>query len=467
MKKFMILLLAIGMLFSFAACDNSNSNAPSGDDEQVGTDTRDYAYVAAQNVPAKMLTFTNSTDGKFKATASLMAAGKWTTDYSGDLAANSFTYTTRTKGVNGLADEYTIITVSGRDITDETTSKNGTAKTVLLDRYTVEFSYNDSEALKEGIMEPVTGKLSGDMIGLVNVTDLVDGDIDDSTAIAVAVAGTDYLTTAASDVIAFLPDEADDVELSYLGNAVTASDFVAYVNYKGPKTGNLVSADAYYDAAVETYSGNVYSSFTGIVSAASKAGGILDIIATPGEFTATYEYINGTDDSSAVLTITNPTSKAVKFAQITDGVQYVLDKGATITITFEGERLTDSTFTAERYTIDGNLLTFKTNAAELNSDNVYADYASIAVKGFAGNLEGFTFTQSGTNAAGKPDTTLPSGFKFTKTVTSAEEMDVTGGTIETTVTAMVGPSFDSATAGEDTTYAQLGEIVVDCAEEAK
>lgn len=54
MKKFMIMLLAIGMLFSFAACDNSNSNAPSGDDtveeSPVNFDYEKYAATKANEL---------------------------------------------------------------------------------------------------------------------------------------------------------------------------------------------------------------------------------------------------------------------------------------------------------------------------------------------------------------------------------------------------------------------------------
>ena len=109
MKKLMIFMLSLAVLFSFAACDNSNANAPAGDDDQTVDTSTDYAYLAVtagqtDSGKGSIASIIESIAKTYFKAGELMANGKISSvyaadnkpsNYSVDLAANSLKFEKR------------------------------------------------------------------------------------------------------------------------------------------------------------------------------------------------------------------------------------------------------------------------------------------------------------------------------------------------------------------------------------
>ena len=471
MKKIMILMLSLAVLFSFAACDNSSTTPAGGDDQTV--DTSDYAYVAASDSDVQNML--GEVASKFATSVALMTDGEYLDDYTGDLAANSFTYETRTAGVNGLPETYTVITVSGRDVTAEATAKAGTGKTILLDEYTISFSIDGPYAVL-GNLDPITGVISGDIIGLVEITGLEDGEIGDSTDMAIKVPASPVLAGLTGKVptvvTAFLPADAADVEsLSYAGHDVVAADFVAYINNSTRVNTNnaeytaittpTASIDAYKAYQTKEYSTAVYGNLSGAIKAST--GGFTALVKEDTGAISTKITIGSVTGTASSLEITYTNSTENDVVVATDGtVHYAVPGGKSLTVLLEGKSTSASKFVAETYTINGVLNAYK--AATPNTDNVYGDYTSITVTDLKGNLDtttaaNVTFEEGETVNGVKAVKEIPADFTFA----NDSKADIASGTIDVTINAKVMPGF--AGEGENTTLAALGAISIDCSKQ--
>ena len=345
MKKIMILMLSLAVLFSFAACDNS-SNTPSDttDDDQPAITSGAALAAAESSVVAAEFGKINTS---FGADAKIWDTDKLGAGYSVDLAGNSITWTQAyDEAVVDLETTYTTITVSGADITP--VANVATQKVILLDSYTLEFCQPiSSNALTSGF---ASGTVSGDMIGKVTIT-LADGKV---TGVTVAVASTPEMTGLTGKiptaVVSFLPTDASDVELNYDGAEVDAQKFVDYINSarvndaleNGYDVADTLTSYALYKAYWDAqYESDAYTKLSAAILDANDGIANLIDFDKPG-LSSTYNY--GQSESSATITFTNGTEADVTFVAADSGYTYSVPVGGTVTIALSGKTATTTTF---------------------------------------------------------------------------------------------------------------------------
>ena len=142
MKKIMILMLSLAVLFSFAACDNS-SNTPDTSEEEQGTSV-DYSKIVTMGATIKsdvadmFSVFTASkpiiTGGEV---ADPTTSGTTTTSFSvvDDKTYTSVSYSKVVKGTTDVEDESYTLTITGVD-TETKSFTEVPERTVNLSTYT-------------------------------------------------------------------------------------------------------------------------------------------------------------------------------------------------------------------------------------------------------------------------------------------------------------------------------------------
>ena len=466
MKKIMIALLAIAVLFGFAACDNSSSTPDGGDDVVADMD---FTYRAATEFTG--LDF-GKADAAFAAGTEVMKTGKYTTVtpadggsavYSADLSKNEVTYSWTKAGVADLQDEYVTITLKGVDMTSADAVTAGTKKNIMLTSYTYSFSKNTM--VSSGYMEPFTGTVSGDIIGKVEITGLKDGAIDttatSATAITVKAVGTP------DEIIVFLPAEGSDVaSMSYVGNSVDPAKFVEYINYLSDDyadNATLTSNASYLKYQQDTYSMSIYKSLTSLISASSN--GFAAFVKNYQNAGYEGKFVYDPATCTVTVTYTNSTTAPVLLAKNTT-LQYAIPVNGSITFTFTGKTGTSQTeFTATEYKISSeNIAVYDTTA--LTTGNEYDDYQEIAVD-VTGKMPASITLKAGTkNNDGSYSLSaesIPSGFSFGGTEVGEDPSkvtyaDLTAVDVVTTVDAPVLPGTNGT--AEKMTIAPLGEIAI-------
>ena len=451
MKKIMILMLSLAVLFSFAACDNSSTTPDTPDEDQTGvTSGAALSAVESPTVKAELAKINT----QFGASAKIWDTDKLATGYSVDLAGNSLTWTkTDAEAVVDLEKTYTTITVSGTDITP--VADKDSKKVILLERYELEFCQPvDSAALTEGF---VSGTISGDMIGQVTITLGADGKVSNvAVAVAPATVMTGLTGKIPTAVLAFLPASAEDVELTYAGAEVDSEKFVDYINSARVNTSlangyavadTLTSYNSYKTYWDTQYKSDIYTKLSAALL--EEDTGMVDFIdfEKPG-LTSTYTY--GQSESSATITFTNGTEDDVQFAAADGGLIYSVPVGETVTISLSGKTQTTSTFQADAYTLEG---TFNVYSA---ANTANADYKTVDV-----NLEG-TVTAGADSLVTKADegnTVKSLAASFTFAVSTALDLDSVA--VSTTVEAKVLPG--ASTANNVTTLTALGPVTVNAA----
>ena len=215
------------------------------------------------------------------------------------------------------------------------------------------------DAASTGNLSPVTGEISGDMIGKVAVEGLSNNEITTTTKITISGINGQVKSTAddrmssvvvssasvnvPSAILVFFPDAASDVaSLSYVGHDVNKEDFVAYINNNRVNkhlkeytiSDSVTSNVAYKDFQEDQYGWLVYNTFN-TNALVAKLAGMLS--------TADSLYTAGESTSSATFTITNEGSTPATFVEVADPeITYAIPSKGSIVVTFEGENGTDA-----------------------------------------------------------------------------------------------------------------------------
>ena len=476
MKKFMILMLSLAVLFSFAACDNS-SPAVDDDDDQTVVETNDYAKRAVEEVNAVLNgAFTDST-GFFYAGKAVMTDGKYSDDYTADVVAGTVTYSKHDdNAVAGLAETYTTVTLSGVDITED--DAPATEKTILLTSYTIDFS-KDPEANNGvyGSLDPVSGKITGNVIGMITFEDLTStGAIGEETTITVKAATTSDPAVAATGisakVVAFLPDDPAAQSVTFCGTKLDSEDLVAYLNSNRTNdvvkdyvvASTVITSNAKYKAywAESQFGETVYTNLMADVVQLA-ADGLKNLVLDTDMVGRTTQYTEGstTTPSTAVITFTNSDpDNPMQFA--TDGTDlvYAIPVGGSISVTLEGKAgATKGSFSATDFSVNGRLDVYKhASPVVMNDTTLNADYKYVDIDGLTGKFKTPVTVTQGAKENGVDTATIDSALAF------AEATNIDG-TINTEINAKVMPG--TAGTGEDTTLAALGVIAIDCAKASK
>ena len=463
----------------------SRSTTPAGGDDQT-VDTADYAYLAVtagDGATTGVVAELAKVGTAFAVGTKPIDNGTAKDDYTVNLTNNSVTYSVSNDGVSGLAKTYTTITVNGTDVTSAADKAKGETKTIVLTGYTIDFSIDNPDASLTGNLEPITGKMSGEMIGLIEVSKLVKGEIGNETTVEVkAITDTYYksglaTTIKPSAVIAFYPAEATDVDsLTYLGNPVTDKQaFVDYLNsarvntkaddYTASSTAST-SLAAYKKAVKDAYSADVWNDLKTNMRdlAASGLSSIMISDTAAGDLTRETVFNNAEGTSTAVITLKNTTASVMEFtAEGSDAgdIVYALAPQGSVVITLSGNTTGPTSFSASDYKIAGTLQVYAYTDGTFG-DNENSDYASVEIKDLAGKLKTAIAVERG--ATQNEDKTY-----VVADITAIDFSGaVTGGSIETVIDANVLPGVAGEGSTTDPyTLTAYGALSVDCAKVGK
>ena len=425
MKKIMILMLSLAVLFSFAACDNSN-NGPADDTETPSTGISDLTIETVGTDISGLLTGSEGLLAKIGSANILeQKNGAWVEKANFEVSDDYKTITYTIPAVAGSTDlqgpTNVKFTITGEDITKvaDTASK----RDILLTRYTME--YSKSDANMEGNYVEVKGTVSGALVGTVTVT------IDAKGANSVVPAITD----------AILPDTAN---VTYDGASVDGEKLMKTI-------GKVSGADAKWQTATEfkTAKENVakkdMNSYVEAIFAGVTPSTLLENINQfLNQTDVTKKYADGNADTKAYAEIsyTVPSGKYM----VASADKSVVIKNLTIKIEAAAAALTTGTFDPATFELSGTFDVF----SEKTGTTAEADFTTITLDKVTG-----TAAKTSTAISGSNNEIVSLGdvaFTF-------DDQDATG-TVKANVLTEVGPAVSNGK------LAALGDVTLDYAKDA-
>ncbi len=431
MKKIMILMLSLAVLFSFAACDNS-SNTPSDTDETSGVITDGMYEVLGTQVYKLITDSSNGVIAKLGTNSiEIVVEGTVTTDYTAASPYTSISYTYKTPGSTALAPEGEVtITVSGRQ-----NDAKGIAATadhsVILDSYTVTFSAyanNDvTESVNVGDYVLFEGSFSGSLVG--NVT------------IKPVATDTTKATVTSSITSVILPES---ITASYDGNDAVSETLVECISFNDTDSDNYYTAEAYRTAKEEAEYDGIMAFVKVLVnaSASPEFGDQLQAFLSAGESTFSAE-----GKGSATFTYTPSSTTTNATLATVSGQSIRIKEGTAFSISFAGDTQLSvgaTKFTAKEYTLSGTFVV--TGAAS-------GKFTEITIADLKGALTAGTINGNGAEIASYGATAGTSDLAFG---------NPTEGTVTAkAVTTPIGPDLVQNTETGIYSLAQIGDVTVD------
>ena len=374
MKKIMILLLSLAVLFSFAACDNSSSE-PAGDETPVGPNNAD-AFVAGQ------------LDTYFQNIATRLA--KTSGDDGAKVGSDevSLTYTfVDTKAVGSTPAKLVTVTVKGTDVSAD---KDAAVRDVRLESYTM--NAKDYKA---------DGDASVLAYDVVNLTGKLQGSAKITKAVTIPTATPAAISSLTIDRV-FAPTAVGSVSVTDANGtyAVDAEDFFAQMDAKctgtdldatyilesayttAMKAEYQTKLDAYVDAFAANLVGTYYNGLVG------KSG-------------VSVKYTPGTDASKTEVVFTynvadtdpETDEKVLVGSENGTGVTVYLKEGSTLKVTFTAAANgvpTSGNFQPGTVKIDANVVVVD-KTADTNVDGT-SDLAIVGLTAAATASETITVT---------------------------------------------------------------------------
>ena len=438
MKKIMILMLSLAVLFSFAACDNS-SNTP--DDEQTTTSTELNASQVQSAADAIYGILADSTEG-------IAAAFNGAKTISGDYAApstTSYTYTWEKKGTTALqGDTNVTITLNAQANAGAT----ATDMDVVFENYSVEFTTSIHD-IYSGNYVTLAGTVGGPLVNTADVA-LSNGAV---TSVTTAT----WSETAGSEAVVILPTSAS---VTWNGESIDSEDLLACINKPTDGSGavaniatNYMTEKEYLDAKAGKAEGQIKSFVTLLFnnSATTKLAGSLAAYVT-NETGKTGFTVGGTNKATAYFEYAVPASETNAVVVANSNVTVTIAPGSTFRIDFESddvEAATAASFTAAKYTLSGEFV-----ITDANSTKTYSEFTKVKVDGLKGELTAGTVT--GTNANG---VSALAGVEFDDYTTIATTAPTAGTATATDVTTQAGPAIEK-NGSNNWVRTQLGEASV-------
>ena len=454
MKKIMIALLAIAVLFGFAACDNSSST-PS--DNEQSTELSAQVVESVAKAVGDIIKGTSSTISDGKGMATVFAADILESDnsfkegYSCVDPYTTLTYTYTVDADSTLQDDSTVtITLTGRDKSAEATK--ATKRDIILEGYSITFSIDEmatTDLSNYGNYVTTAGVVSGDIVGSIAVTIAADGKVDSITPSVTSIILPDTVAVTYNGV-----DVDSESLIAQIGLAKDDTTVYTAASYKTAKEKTEKTAiKGYIDALLLDATSAESSIFTNFLADVYKTDGTVSTafsseFAQPtgtGVATATITYKDDAADSAVVAK--DATSGETKALKIAKGTEF------TLTLTSDSVAQTAGSFDATSYEISGTFLVYS-DAAGTTANTAFD---KIVVTGLKGKLgAGMTVTGNATDGVA----TLASGFTFEA---SADALDLTAGTVTADVKTAVGPGLVGT--GVETALAPLGNVTFDCAKD--
>ena len=384
MKKFLIALLAIAVLFSFAACDN-NSNGPS-DDTVTGGVTEGVVRGVATQIN-EYLQDTSSTTDVLTILDSANAKKE-------NLSADHLSYTiskeditTAIPGTNVVATDVTL-TVKGEMNEDNVTNGNGTQKITLGSyTYTVTAPVMDAAGNYETLKASISGALVGGSMTVTVVENAVTGvTITDPSAV--------LLPASAGDINATVGTEKVDSALlfSFLDN-MTKKATVAQNRAEYDKTQNE-AAEAKVSAFVEEILNGTTSNLGTALAEIFKSGGT-DLTGV----TSTSVYSPETGVATFILNVAKDADLTddAKVAPIAIGSaeEVKIAAGTTLTVTLTPAALAEGETAESKWATESTAVTYSvTGDLVLTADASTQDFSSIKLTNVTGKCAGIAVTKA-------------------------------------------------------------------------
>ena len=418
MKKFLIALLAIAVLFSFAACDNNSSSPDQGGTTLGPNDT--YNKAAASIVDELIKgTGSNGVKDLLGKSTTLLTDGKYNADYT------SFTVeATLAEGFLNESDTTATLVVTGKQASGFDAKAGGT---INLERYTLTFTAPATD-IATGNDSTATGSVSGYVNGTIVVKIDAEGKASE-------------FTPSVSRV--FYPDTAD---ITYAGVDVEPEDFTSYLTKDAEYDGSqdLTTVAKYDEYLDDSYQTEIAGFVTALLDKTNgiPAQTLTDIAAENGK-----QYAGAEDKLGiATFTINGSEDAPVKIAADSTGSKYIyLGKDQSLTLKLSEVAPADSStsidssasFAAGSFELSGSFGVY-TAWADVNTNTVNDNFTAVDVV-LSGSC---TATVTGTNADG---VTAITDLEFTESTLV--------GTAKASVVALDGPEL-----GADNELAAFGPV---------
>ena len=369
MKKIMIALLAIAVLFGFAACDNSNSNTPSDSETPNALDV-----VVAQYFNGLL----GDLDSGIEADHATI----------NNLESLSFSIK-ETEGVGSTPATSIVVTVTGEDITAD---DKATTRTVRLDGWTLNASDILDASYSYSVID-ITG-LSGALQGTVT--------IDNTDAAAPVISDLQvermFAPVACASAVVSIGSAEYDVDTADILAQISAS--VPYTD--GAATNPLLEnyvTEEFYEA---TMKGVYETAIKNYVTAALTALDSEEFAKYVGTSAVETGFTTGTANTESVATLkyTIPGAEADKDIVLASSgnATISLKKGTTFAISFEsGDKgedagLAGSTFSPKEYTITEATLVVSGSDDVSTVEGVTTDSKALVLANVSGTLSGGSIT---------------------------------------------------------------------------
>ena len=380
MKKIMIALLAIAVLFGFAACDNSSSTP---DDDTTTSDVSYETYKAMASDLATDLGTALSTG--FVKDASIVADGKAKTDYT--FKGTSFTYTKTTPGATDRENETYSLTLNGVLIEDTV------AKTVSIQLTDYVYTFSKPFSTASGALDftRTTGTASGYLDGTLEVTLN-----DDKSLKTVDVPNTD------NAIKMFLPEAESKVSLFYgESEVIEKEDVISIMNFDIKGTANPASYTDWRTTEIGEYETEIKGLVKTLLTDADAnvfSTAVTDTAKATKKDYVKASYTQGTDGGSITITYSLPEDAASEVViagnegTSTDKATVIkLGKGDSFTIVLSS-KAGDATnsFPVDSYTItEGTFKVYKYSSTD-TALVAYDTIEEFTVEGLTGAVSGLT-----------------------------------------------------------------------------
>ena len=438
MKKFMILMLSLAVLFSFAACDNSNTNTPVDPEEPAGGETITY-----DGITKALAEVADIEDGSAKGIEAVIKGLLGVTTSNTDIISTN------------KDNEKVTVTVSAADYTTLTIEKElaeavGTtlpAKTVKLEISGVKTSPSNAD----GSTTPYTVALEKFALTYDTYTTAINNNVSDisytvngwlvgaTASIKVDAAKgevTEYKLTPDNTLTIVLPETAAEMTLLVDEEKATESVVFDLVNqgmsantYKAYRNDVVGDVEDEVDAYVTTLIG-ANASGTALASKFNFAA----LASATGIESATYSPENG--GSATIIFKATANTEIAKDATNT----ITLPMNGTVTLVLAGnpEDTTskEASFTAKTFTI--------TSSVALEVAGGAGDFDEITVTGLSGEVSGGSVVRDTNNSSYVGSVSSLAFGAFTT---------VDGGTVTTSETVPVGPELIRSTTTTNGTLA--------------
>ena len=411
MKKIMIALLAIAVLFGFAACDNSNTTTPGG---EAGAVT-DGTIATAANLVASLFDGTG--------VVSLVDDGAVVANY----ADGTLSYTVTKDDFNdaiegpGMIDTSVTVTVSGEVVSTTGNATSGT-KTITLGKYVYDFTTNGSDSV--GNFQELSGSITGALVGGTIKVTISNGEV---TNVEVDAATTTVLLPqdeSGYDITLGKTQIGDKVFASWMNNATygtsKAKVYATYVSEQETK----------YEGQIKTFTDTLLSDAT-----ASLASSLVNVFKASNptsiaETTAVSSYNAETGTATLELSVESDAAIA-DVGEITIGSagKVKVAPGTTLRVVLTPKAPAEnetpdysSKISAVNYTINGTLMITTAVGSE--------EFTEVTISNLAGTMDATDVTKSATGC------TIADTFKLT----SSGAMAYTSGIVS--APCAVGPALD-------------------------